>query len=256
MINIIICNRNILIKIIDGDKIILPHSQDILKFENHLTKLHLSQDRYVATINDEVLINNCLDNLEFISIRQALNHFDHDLIQQIIYYQQLHDYYINHTYCGRCGEPTTRRQINKFVYCNKCNTENYPHISPCIIVRIHKDDKILMARGVNFPPKSWGLIAGFIEIGESLEDGVMREVKEEINIEIDNLRYWGSQPWPYPNNSLMVGFTASYKAGDITPDKTEIAEAAFYSAKDIPGRPTTACSIASKMIQEFYESQS
>ncbi len=251
MINIIIYQHNILTKITDEHNVMLPHTADVAKFKQHLIPVHVSSQHYVATIAHETVLDEHLGTLQFLSIRQALNHFDHELIKQIVYYHQLNDYYTTHSYCGRCGALTVPRKTNKFVFCNVCNTENYPHIAPCIIVRIHKGSKILMARGINFPPKAWGLIAGFIEIGESLEEGVRREVKEEIGIEIDNIKYWGSQPWAYPNNSLMIGFTATHKSGEVIPDKVEIEAAGFYGADEIPGLPSTNYSIASRMINEF-----
>lgn len=250
MVNIIIHQHNILIEITDKD-VSMPMDTSLEIIKDHLIPIHVTESHFVATVtSQEILPENQL-NLQFLNLRQALSHFDTDTIKEIVYFQQLNDYYTNHQYCGKCGNHTTRRPINKFVFCESCQTENYPHIAPCVIVRIHKDDKILMARGVNFPPNAWGLIAGFMEIGESLEEAAQREVKEEVGIEIQNLKYWGSQPWPFPNNSLMVGFTADYKSGEVTPDVTEIEAAGFYGAHELPGQPSTTFSIASKMIQEF-----
>ncbi|MFN7095477.1 MAG: NAD(+) diphosphatase, partial [Burkholderiales bacterium] len=188
-----------------------------------------------------------------INLRQALNHFEEFTVSQVVYYQQLAHYYTTHKFCGICGRLTQRGRKNKFVMCHSCNTEIYPHIAPSVIVRIHKDDSILMARGVNFPVGVWGLIAGFVEIGESLEQAVKREVKEEVGIEVTNIRYWGSQPWPFPNNSLMMGFTADYVSGTITPQVEEIGAAGFYSRDNLPGMPSISYSIASKMITDYLQ---
>ncbi len=250
MINIIVYKHQVLVKNTDNS-ITLPDT--VSGISNILIPIYVSDNHFVATINDTININ--LGEFYFIGLRQALSHFNIELAKQIVYYQQLNEYYLTHKFCGRCGAKTILRAINKFVYCESCNSENYPHIAPSIIVRIHKEDKILMARGVNFPPESYSLIAGFVEIGESLEEAVKRETLEEIGLEIDSLNYWGSQSWPYPSNSLMIGYTAKYKSGEIKLDTTEIEAADFYRATEIPGRPSTNFSIASRMIDEFYNNQ-
>jgi NAD+ diphosphatase len=250
MLNIIVYNHQVLVQN-NKNAITLPDS--ILDIIDFLIPIHVSDTHYVATVTNPEVRN--LGNLYFIGLRQALNHFELELAKQIVYFQQLNEYYITHQFCGRCGNKTTKRPINKFVYCENCQTENYPHIAPSIIVRIHHEDKILLARGVNFAPGTYGLIAGFVEIGESLEEAVTRETKEEIGIEIENICYWGSQSWPYPSNSLMTGFTAQYKSGIITPDTTEIEDAGFYRANELPGRPSTKFSIASCMIEDFCITQ-
>ena len=246
MINIIVYKHQVLVKNINNS-ISLPDTVSCII--DILTPIHVSNTHFIATINDNT--TNNFGDFYFIGLRQALSHFDLELAKQIVYYQQLNEYYLTHKFCGRCGTKTILRPINKFVYCESCNSENYPHIAPSIIVRIHKEDKILMARGVNFPAGSYGLIAGFVEIGESLEEAVKRETREEIGLEIDSINYWGSQSWPYPSNSLMIGYTAKYKSGEIKLDTTEIEAANFYRANEIPGRPSTHFSIASRMIDEF-----
>ena len=236
-----------------SDAFSLPQAESINSLLPHLIPIDKSNEHFVASINNLENVLPLPDKLEFLNLRQVLSHFDVALAKQLVYYQQLRDYYLTHKFCGKCGNPTIKREINKFVFCENCQNENYPHIAPCVIVLIRKEDKILMARGVNFPPNAWGLIAGFLEIGESLEEAIARETEEEIGIQIQNIRYWGSQSWPFPNNSLMVGFTAEYKSGEITPDKNEIEAAGFYSADELPGRPSTSFSIASQMIEDFCQ---
>lgn len=253
VINIIVYQHQILVEL-TNDKIELPKSESLEQLLVHLIPLHTSNSHYVATVGNDFTLSQHSDKVIFLGLRQALQHFNLELIKEIVYYQQLNDYFLTHRFCGKCGNQTIRRNLNKFVYCPNCEHENYPHIAPCTIVRIHRDDTILMARGINFPPNAWGLVAGFIEIGESLEEGAKREVKEEVGIEIDNLKYWGSQPWPFPSNSLMIGFTADYKSGEIVLQEDEIEAAGFYTADKLPGRPSTTFSIANRMIQEFVSS--
>ena len=253
MINIIIRKAKILVEISD-DLIALP-SQDSIKLINHmLSPITTASGKFVAKLIDDTTLPDSLPNLKLINLRQALGYFDEPLVADIIYYQQLNDYYSTHQFCGICGTGTIRNNNNKFVSCPSCQIEVYPHIAPCIVVRIHKGEQILMARGINFLPGAWGLIAGFVEIGESLEEAVHREVKEEVGLEISDIKYWNSQPWPFPNNTLMVGFTATYKSGEIVIDPNEIETASFYSKNNLPGLPTTGYSLSSRMINEYINS--
>lgn len=134
-----------------------------------------------------------------------------------------------------------------------CHLSFFPRISPSIIVLIKKADHLLMARSPHFLPGVYGLIAGFIDAGESIEEAVHREVKEEVGLKIKNLSYFGSQQWPFPD-SLMIAFTADYCSGDITINPDEIEEAGWYKYNNLPGRPQTSVSIASKLIDNFINS--
>jgi len=249
MLHIIITEHKILVH--GNDEIYaLPQVEHIKPIEHLLLSMAKTDEYMVYRIADPVP-ENFPGSLKLINLRQALNYFDDDLLKVIVYYQQLNAYYDTHKFCGTCGSKTQRQEKNKFLICPKCNHEVYPHIAPSIIVRIHKGDEILMARGIHFAPNVWGLIAGFVEIGETLENAVRREVKEEVGIEIENIRYWGSQPWPFPGNSIMVGFTADYKSGEIVIDPVEIEQAGFYNRQNHPGRPSTSYSIANRMLSEY-----
>jgi NAD+ diphosphatase len=254
MLHIIITEHKILIHGDDEEKIALPTTEHIKPIKHLLLSISKT-DKYLVSAISAPVPENFPNSLKLIGLRQALNLFDNTLLKTIVYYQQLNSYYDTHKFCGSCGNKTRRQDKNKFLICDKCHHEIYPHIAPSIIVRIHRGDEILMARGVNFPPKAWGLIAGFVEIGETLENAVKREVQEEVGIEIENIRYWGSQPWPFPTNSIMIGYTADYKSGDITIDPIEIEQAGFYNRNNLPGRPSTSYSIANQMINEYLKNQ-
>ncbi len=154
-----------------------------------------------------------------------------------------------HQYCGQCGSSTITKSDERAKVCPKCGLINFPRISPAVIVAIVKDDRILLARGTRFPTEMYSVIAGFVEAGETFEACVRREVKEEVGIDVKNITYFGSQPWPFPN-SLMVGFTAEYAGGDITVDKTEIAAADWYRLDEFPPIPDKI-SIARRLIDWF-----
>lgn len=156
----------------------------------------------------------------------------------------------NHSFCGRCGSMTVCKENTFERICTICSLSFYPRISPSIIVLIKRGDEILMARGYHFPPGVYGLIAGFIEAGENIEQAIHREVQEEVGIKIKNLTYFSSQSWPFPD-SLMIGFIAEYASGDLVLSHDEIESAGWYRFDSLPGMPSTSISIARKLIDHF-----
>ena len=154
----------------------------------------------------------------------------------------------NTQYCGTCGTPLRMHTpISK--RCPQCGREIWPALSPAIIVLVHKGNEALLVHARNFKGDYYGLVAGFVETGETLEEAVHREVAEETGITITNLRYFGSQPWPYPNG-LMVGFEADYVAGNIHLQKEELSHGAWFSKENLPAVPDKL-SIARKMIDHW-----
>ena len=138
--------------------------------------------------------------------------------------------------------------------CHNCHAPLvYPKISPCIITLIHKDKSILLAHNKNFPVNLYSTIAGFIEAGESAEACLIREVKEEVGIEVHNIKYFQSQSWPFPGQ-LMLGYFAEYKSGEITPDNDEIDDAQWFEVDNLPNTPPPGVSISGDLIQHFLNS--
>jgi NAD+ diphosphatase len=167
---------------------------------------------------------------------------------------QLYTWYMHNKYCGKCGGQTVFQTNERAIACPACNNIVYPKISPAIIVAIVCNDKILLAHNSNFRSNWYSLVAGYADIGESLEDAVIREVKEEVGLDVTNIRYYKSQPWPF-SGSMMIGFFA--EADDtqpIVPDNIEISDAAWYSRGNLPNHPTTI-SIAGEMIEMFENKQ-
>lgn len=154
----------------------------------------------------------------------------------------------HHRYCGLCGGPMEwHTPISK--RCAVCSEEIWPQLSTAIIVLVQRGDEALLVKAKSFRRDFYGLVAGFVETGESLEECVRREVREETGLEIADIRYFGSQPWPYPMG-LMVGFHANYISGDITLADGELREAAFFTRDNLPTIPEKL-SMARMLIDDW-----
>jgi NAD+ diphosphatase len=158
-----------------------------------------------------------------------------------------------HRFCGRCGGATALVTGERAMGCSACGLLAYPRLSPAVIMVVHRADELLLARGRLFEVPIYSALAGFVEPGESLEGAVRREVREEVGVELGELRYFGSQPWPFPN-SLMVGFLAEYAAGDIVIDPAEIVDAQWFRCDALPNIPG-GLSIASRLISAYVDSR-
>lgn len=158
-----------------------------------------------------------------------------------------------HRFCGQCGERMAQLPGERAMKCPACGLTNYPRLSPAVIIQVTRGDKILLARNANFPSAFYSVVAGFVEAGESLEETVRREIREEVGLEVEEIRYFGSQPWPFPN-SLMIGFTAKWAANEIAVDPRELAEADWFAADALPNIPPPL-SIARRLIDDFVSRQ-
>ena len=166
----------------------------------------------------------------------------------------LMDWQRTNRYCGVCGTGTEYDPGEGAMKCPDCGELYYPVISPAIIVAVKREGKLLMGHGVNFPPGRFSVMAGFVEPGESLEECVKREVYEETRIKVKNIRYFGSQPWPFPR-SLMLGFTAEWESGEIEVDGKEVTEAGWFAPDEIPD-VFRGLSISWKLIEDFINNRS
>jgi NAD+ diphosphatase len=158
-----------------------------------------------------------------------------------------------HQYCSACGEKLVIHPEERSKICNKCDARYYPKICPAVIIAILKDNQILLAHNDKFRELLYCLVAGFVEACVTLEACVWREIYEEVGILVDNIRYFNSQPWPFPN-SLMMGFIADYKAGEIKVDGVEITDAQWFNKDNLPNIPKKT-SIAGKMIRLYLNNQ-
>jgi NAD+ diphosphatase len=141
-----------------------------------------------------------------------------------------------HRYCGRCGTPTRDKAGERAKECPACGYTAYPRVTPAMMVLVTRGRELLLARSPRFPPGMYSALAGFVEPGETIEDCIHREVREEVGIEITNIRYFASQSWAFPH-SLMIAYTAEYAGGELTPDESEIAEARWFAWDAVPDLP-------------------
>jgi NAD+ diphosphatase len=162
----------------------------------------------------------------------------------------LRNWYNQNKFCGKCGSKTQHKNDERAMVCPSCNTVVYPKISPAIIVAIISNDKILLAHNANFAGNWYSLIAGYVDVGETLEETLVREVKEEVGLDVWNIRYYKSQPWAL-SGSMMIGFIAEADENQaICIDGKEITDAAWFSRGNLPGHPSTI-SIAGEIIEKF-----
>ncbi|MEA3154656.1 MAG: diphosphatase [Betaproteobacteria bacterium] len=187
------------------------------------------------------------ENWRFIGLREAFAVFDVELGALSGRAFQILEWDRNHQYCSRCGTPTLPRRDERSRSCPSCRLTTYPPISPAIMVLITDGGRrVLLARKSSWAPDRYSALAGFVEPGETLEDTVARETREEVGVEVRNIRYFGSQPWPFPH-SLMIAFTAEYAGGEVRPDGVEIEEARWFDVDELPKLPPSI-SISRRLI--------
>lgn len=163
---------------------------------------------------------------------------------------QIAEWARTHRYCGACATATELQAGERCYKCPACGMVAYPRISPAMMVLIRKGDSILLARNTASPTNRFSALAGFLEAGESIEEAVHREVFEEVGLKVHNLRYFGSQSWPFPH-SLMIAYTADYLSGEINVDVNEIAEARWYGPNDVLPDYASTVSIAGSLINSY-----
>lgn len=213
--------------------------------------LLVETDYYACVIPDEILvkINQKNSSDDYNSLLQKyfatypvrkyllqLNPVEQDKLALITKARQIAFWNFNHKYCGRCASHTKTIKHEYARQCISCNYAVYPRISPCVLAAVVNKDKILLGRAPHFPPGVYSLFAGFVEAGESCEQAVEREVFEEVGVKISNIKYFGSQPWPFPH-SMMLAYKADYISGDVVIDKTELEDARWFTFESLRSCP-------------------
>ena len=228
----------------------------------HITELGLAplREHYLGRLDDrpcyavEVAEGTMPPaGMAFEGLRQVYGRLDEGLFWIAARAVQIIDWDRTHQFCGRCGVPLRTKADERAKECPQCGLLHFPRLAPAIIVLVEQGNQLLLARSRHFMPGMYSVLAGFVEPGESLEEAVAREVKEEVGIEIKDIKYFGSQPWPFPH-SLMIGFTATYAGGEISRDDKEIEDAGWFSVEKLPRIPGKI-SIARKLIDGFLTKQ-
>ena len=231
----------------------IPCYEDLTKNNLHPTRSQYLGELdglacYAAELPDADQVSN---GFELKGLRQTFGRLEEELIWIAGRANQLVDWSRNHQFCGQCGQPTVDKPEERAKICSACGVVNYPRLSPAIIVAVVKGDRLLLASNKRFKSGYYSVLAGFVEPGETLEECVVRETKEEVGISVKNVRYFGSQPWPFPN-SLMVGFLADFAGGEINVDQSEIIDAAWFARDKLPLIPPRI-TIARHLIDWFVD---
>ena len=189
------------------------------------------------------------DGMVFQGLRQLFGSLEEELFSVAGRAFQIVNWGRTHQFCGRCGSPTRHHDTDRALECPECGLISFPRVSPAVICLVERGREFLLARNARFPKSRYSILAGFVEPGETLEEAVAREIREEVGIEVGHIRYFGSQPWPFPH-SLMVGFTARHESGEIRIDGEEIVDAGWYSPENLPELPDSI-SISRQIIDSF-----
>jgi NAD+ diphosphatase len=247
-----------------GTKLLIEHNGSSAKipFDSHIDRPGLSILRknflghlddhpcYAVELADEIRLP---EGASLEGLRQVYGQVDEDLFWLAARAIQIVDWDRTHQFCSRCGNPTRSRQTERSKECPQCGQIHFPRLAPAVIVLVQRGNRLLLARSRHFASGMFSVLAGFVEPGETLEEAVAREVEEESGIRVQDIRYFGSQPWPFPH-SLMIGFTAHYAGGEITLQDSELEAAGWFTADNLPPQPGRI-SIARKLIDWFVEKQ-
>lgn len=213
-------------------------------FEHGIGRLD-GQPVYLIELEGPVTLENC----QWQGLRQFMLQADFEHYRMLAYAAQVGTWAREHRFCGSCGKAMVQVPGERAMRCDRCDLRNYPRISPSMIVLITRGDEVLLARSPRFVSGMYSTLAGFAEPGESAEECVVREVREEVSLEVRNIQYRGSQCWPFPH-SMMLGFHAEYASGEIVPQADEIEDARWFSIHALPPLPAPR-SIARYLIDLY-----
>jgi NAD+ diphosphatase len=233
----------------EGVRVLLPTDEDVAALG-----LRLEDGHRLGTLDDsDAFAVPCAGDiaapLEILSLRMLAALLDPTLFGVAGRAMHTADWLTTSRFCGRCGTATQRVETERCMACPACQLHVYPRISPAIITLVRKGDLALLASNAKFPRPFYSTLAGFADIGESLEETLVREVREEAGVNVTNVRYFGSQPWPFPN-SLMIAFTADWESGEIVVDPSELSDAKWFAADALPMIPPPV-SIARRLIDAW-----
>lgn len=244
---------DLLVRWLEGKRARLLRTSEIEEL-----KLPIVRSQYIGTLDGAPCITaevaSDAPNVEghrYAGLRQAFFWLDPPEFDVAVTGFQIQYWDAHYRFCPGCGGPIALKPTERAKRCAACERDFYPPVVPAVIVRVTKGDSLLMTRQSRFPPGMYGLVAGFLEPGESLERCVEREVLEETGIRVQSIRYFGSQPWPFPHQ-IMVGFTAEHMDGEIVVDTHELEEARWFHRAEMPMLPPPL-SITRALIDDWLE---
>ena len=239
--------------IFQHQKLLVDENLQLPKVEKLASDLHIHHNDHVIA-RDLLEHESIPDGYQLIPIRELIQLWSTTEFLQASRAVQLLEWRRNHKFCSHCGHATEIHSKEYAMVCPACGYHQYPRVQPCVITIITKgDDELLLAKSARNKSNMYGLIAGFVEVGETLEEAVQREAFEEVGVKLKNIRYMSSQPWPFPSN-LMIAFHAEYDSGDIQLQVEEISDAQFFKFDQLPEIPFKG-SIAHSMIMQVIESR-
>ena len=260
--NINTSSESAILIILRGQEFLTSKNSEFLIFEEDDLKwseMEMFNKQFIGYLNDqpcyllEITPESKLDDdLVLTPLRNLLGRIPDSLFTVCSRSLQLSEWMRNNQFCGVCGTKMKMHETERAMFCECNNVLVYPKISPCIIVLVTKGEQLLLAHNKNFPGTFYSTLAGFIEAGESAESAIHREIFEEVKVRVQNIKYFGSQSWPFPSQ-LMLGYHAEYLEGEITPDGEEIDLADWFHYKDLPQVPTGNISISGQLIESYIE---
>ena len=239
----------------EGEEVSVPRTRDITPLVGSLlSREHLGTINGAPCVCAEAAPGPAPEGFRYSGIRALFPVLSEDYFRISGRAFQIVDWVRTHRFCGVCGAQTQAKQGERARVCPSCGQVAYPRISPAVIVAVVRDGRLLLAHSARFTKGFFSVLAGFVEAGETLEECIHREVREEAGIEVKNLRYFASQPWPFPD-SLMIAFTAKHASGEIVTDGVEIGEAGWYPASALPQNLPGTHSVARRLIDWFVSSR-
>ncbi len=239
---------------------IFRHHQLLVDENLQLPQVEKLENDLSFSSGDQVIARDLLDEeqipegYQLVPIRQLISSWTRAQFEQASRAVQLLEWRRNHKFCSHCGHETEVHKTEYAMVCPACGYHQYPRVQPCIITVITRgEDEILLAKNANNKSNMYGLIAGFVEVGETLEEAVSRETLEEVGLKVKNIQYLASQPWPFPSN-LMLAFKAEYESGEIVLQEDEISDAQFFKFDQLPETPFSG-SIAHAMIDHVINAK-
>lgn len=248
---IVFCGRDMLLRS-DNDQYEFPRTAELeyLNISSALS-IGLRNGRPCYAVDLAELPEPPPEPVQKVAVRHAVGFLRDSAFSAGCRAKELLHWRRQHRFCGHCGEKLSESHSDIALVCPSCGERFYPQLAPAVIVAVTRGDEILLAHNRNFLPEIHGLIAGFVEAGENIEEAIAREIMEETGVTVGNIRYFSSQCWPFPN-SLMLGFYADYVSGEVHPDGTELETLGWFRAGALPKIPPKG-SIARRIIEDFEQ---